>query len=352
MAGFPAKLHLPFAQWPDADKMLWRQVVEVDDLFSPGAGARLSRASLRRYFMGWRRFLGFLAIHEPEGLDIAPADRLCPERIKTFAKHLAETCSPRVVASAVEAAYHAARVMMPDTRLGWLKEMKTRLYRAAPPKSQVRPAITSLRLLRLGQELMEEVRGNLGTKLALTDAIRYRDGLMIALTAFGPLRRKNLAALDMVQHLHFAEGTCAIVVSKEETKTGNLLEFEVPALLLPYLEEYCQSVRPRLTSDPSCTGLWVSGKGGALSYAAIEGVFARHSVERLGIRLRPHDVRAAAATTWGVFSPEQIEVAQELLGHRNIRTTTVHYNRARGIQASRQYSKTLARIRERRNHNR
>jgi integrase len=121
--------------------------------------------------------------------------------------------------------------------------------------------------------------------------------------------------------------------------------------LLPYLDEYCRIVRPRLNCDPGCTSLWLSGKGGALSYAAIEGIFARHSVERLGIRLRPHDVRAAAATTWGVFSPEQTEVAQQLLAHRDIRTTTVHYNRARGIQASREYSEAPAKVREQRNRN-
>jgi integrase len=345
MPGFMAKLHLPFAQWPDADKILWRQLVEVEDPFAPSAGGRLAPASLKRYFMGWRRFLGFLAISEPEALAIAPAERLDPERIKRFAKHLAETCSPGVVASAVEAAYHAARLMMPDADLRWLKNLKTRLYRAAPPKGQTRPAITSLQLLRLGQELMEEVRPKLGLKLALADALRYRDGLMIALTAFAPLRPKNLAALDMVRHLHFAKGACTVVIGKDETKTGTGLEFEIPELLLPDLDAYCRFMRPRLSSDPSCTALWVSAKGGALSYAAIAGIFARHSVQRLGIRLRPHDVRAAAATTWAIFSPEHIEVAQELLAHRNARTTTVHYNRARGIQASREFSKALAKLR-------
>jgi integrase/recombinase XerD len=238
--------------------------------------------------------------------------------------------------------------MMPDLDLAWLREMKTRLYRAVPPRSQSRPAITSLQLLRLGQGLMDEVRPSLGTKLVLADARRYRDGLMIALTAFVPLRRKNLAALDMVRHFHSAEGTCTIVICKEETKTATPLEFEVPELLRPYLDEYCRIVRPRLGFDPGCTSLWLSGNGGALSYAAIEGIFTRHSRQRLGFHVRPHDVRAAGGTTWGVYAPERIEVAQELLGHRDIRTTTAHYNRARGIQASRQYSNALARIRERR----
>jgi hypothetical protein len=213
--------------------------------------------------------------------------------------------------------------MMPDADLRWLKDIKTRLYRVAPHKAQTRPAITSLQLLRIGQELMDEVRPNLGPKLALADAIQYRDGLMIALTAFDPLRRKNLATVDLVRHLHFAEESCSIVICKEETKTGIELEYE----------------------NSCCTALWVDAKGQALSYAAIQGIFARHSMRRLGFRLRPHDVRAAAATTWGVFSPEQIGVAQELLGHQDARTTAVHYNRARGIQASREFCKALAKIR-------
>jgi integrase len=194
---------------------------------------------------------------------------------------------------------------------------------------------------------MDDVRPNLGAELALADARHYRDGFMFALTAFVPLRRKNLAALDMVRHFQFAEGACTIIISKEETKTSTPLEFEVPELLLPYLDEYCRVVRPRLGFDPGCTSLWLSGKGGALSYGAIEGIFTRHSRQRLGFRVCPHDVRAAGGTTWAVYAPERIEVAQELLSHRDIRTTTVHYNRARGIQASRQYSSALASIRAR-----
>jgi len=345
MAGFAPKLHLPFARWPAADKALWRRAVEADDPFSSGAGARLAPASRKRYFMGWRRFLGFLALSEPESLEISSADRLCRERIKRFAQHLAETCSPGSVATGVEAAYNAARVMMPDADLGWLKEMKTRLHRAVPPKSETRPAITSLQVLSLGQELMQGVRPNLGTKLSLAAAVRYRDGLMIALTAFAPLRRKNLTALDMVRHVQFEHDTCTIVIPKGETKTGSPIEFEIPPFLLPYLHDYCRFVRPRLNPGDGCTALWVSPKRAALSYAAIGGIFARHSAQRMGIHLRPHDVRAAAATTWGVFSPEQIGVAQELLAHQDARTTTVHYNRARGIQASRQYSKALTKIR-------
>src|SRR6266545_4253960 len=134
MAGFRPQLHLPFASWPHADKVLWEQAMDAADPFAMGSGARLSPASRKRYFMGWRRFLGFLVVAEPKALEISPAERLRPERIKRFAKHLALTCSASSVATGVEAAYNAARVMMPDADFGWLKEMKTRLHKAAASK--------------------------------------------------------------------------------------------------------------------------------------------------------------------------------------------------------------------------
>jgi integrase/recombinase XerD len=346
MGGFPARLHLPFAQWPELDKVLWGTALAAADPFEPTTGGRLSAASRQRYFMGWRRFVGFLALCEPEALQLSPAERLCPDRIKGFAHHLAETCSPGSVATGVEAAYHAARIMMPDLTLAWLKAVKTRLLAAVPPRPESRPAITSLQLLGLGQQLMEEVRPKLGPKLLLREAIQYRDGLMIALTAFAPMRRKNVAEFDLLRNLQLGNESLSIVVAENQSKTGMLIEFEFPPLLLPYLDEYREFVRPRITPRNAATrALWMSPKGCPLSYGAIGGIFARHSMRRLGFRLRPHDVRAAGATTWAVYAPDQIEVAQELLGHRDIRITTTYYNRASGIQASRSYAQVLRKLR-------
>ena len=95
---------------------------------------------------------------------------------------------------------------------------------------------------------------------------------------------------------------------------------------------------------PNCGALWVSPKGGALVYGAIGQVFSRLS-RRLGFRITPHDVRDAAATTWAISAPEQIGVARDLLAHSDLRTTIKHYNRARGIEASRAYHQVIAGMR-------
>jgi len=48
---------------------------------------------------------------------------------------------------------------------------------------------------------MDESQPPLGTPISRTDALRYRDGLVVAFLAFVPIRRKNLTALEIGRHL-------------------------------------------------------------------------------------------------------------------------------------------------------
>ena len=330
MPGRAPKLHLPYQQWPTADRLLWARAIAGDDPFEHGAAARLAKTSQRRYLFGWRRFLGFLAIDDPATLEIAPLDRLTLERVRKFAAHLAETNSPRSVAIQVDALYKAARVMLPEHDWGWLKSVKARLHAAAPSDPPAGPVITSLQLLDLGQQLMDESRPSPKTTIRMADAVRYRDGLMIALVAFIPLRRKNVA-IEIGRHLVQDGDGWFLIIPRSEAKTNTPIEFAVPQLLRPYLATYLNVVRPRLLRRP-CNALWISQKGGALSYSAIWGVITRHTERGLGVRIAPHDVRDAAATTWAVAAPDQIGIARDLLAHSDLRTTTRHYNRARGLK--------------------
>ena len=283
-----------------------------------------------------------MAIHEPAALVVAPAERLSIERIQRFAAHLAETNIPRSVAKGVHALYLAARVMVPEREWIWLKAVIARLYLAAPAHIQNRPVITSVQLLELGQQLMDESQPAAVTPISKRDAVRYRDGLMIALLAFIPLRRRNLAALEIGRHLVQEGDGWFVIIPREETKTRALIEFPVPELLRSYLAVYLNVVRPRILRHPTCATLWVSSRGGALPYRAIYDIISRHSSSHLGFRVAPHDARDAAATTWALSAPSRIGVARDLLSHSDLRTTTKYYNRARGIEASRAYAQMIA----------
>ena len=110
------------------------------------------------------------------------------------------TNSPQSVAAGVDKLYHAARVM-PERDWTWLKAVKARLYRAAPAHARRGPVITSIQLLDLGEQLMDESKSTPDTPISTGDAVRYRDGLMAALLAFIPIRHKNLAELEINRHL-------------------------------------------------------------------------------------------------------------------------------------------------------
>jgi len=349
MPGREPRLHLPYGRWPPADRLLWERAMGSDDPFADGAGARLAKASQHVYLSAWRRFLGFLAIHEPTALEVAPIERLTIERVRPFAAHLAETNTPRSVAIQVDALYKAARVMMPERDWTWLKTVKARLYRAAPASAPTGPVVTSLQLLDLGLQLMDESKPTPGTPISKDHAARYRDGLMIALLAFIQPRRKNLAALEIGRHLVREDNRWFVIIPREETKTGTPNEYRVPELLESYLGIYLDIVRPQMLRRPACAALWLNSKGCPLAYAAIGDIISRHSMSRLGLRITPHDVRDAAATTWAIFAPDQIGVARDLLAHSDLRTTTKYYNRARGIEASRAYRQVIAGMRRKQN---
>jgi hypothetical protein len=94
--------------------------------------------------MGWRRFVGFLTITNPDALKKKPFDRLTRKRVRKFAEHLSETNTPHSVAIQIDSLYGAARTMMPEKDWIWLLNIKTRLYAAAPRGTRVRPVITSV----------------------------------------------------------------------------------------------------------------------------------------------------------------------------------------------------------------
>ena len=335
MPGPKARLHLLFADWPNVDKRMWANALGNDDPFVDGPGARLAKTTLHKYWMGWRRFLGFLTVTEPDILNSSPLERLTKERVRRFARHLAQTNTPHSVAIQMESLYGAARTMMPTTNWIWLRDMKTRLYAAASRGNSRRPVITSVQLADLGIALMEECNIAADKPIKMDDAVRYRDGFIIALWGYVPLRHKNFAAIEIDRDLIKEDGNWSIIIPPEETKTKTYIEFAIPDEFRERLSIYLNLVRPRLRQS-GCKALWVSPKGGPLSYSAVGPVMTRHTTKRLGIRITPHDARDAAATTWAIAAPHQI-------GSLATFWLTPIYERRQNITTAQRESKPVAR---------
>ena len=129
MPGPEPRLHLPYAQWPAADRLLWERAMGSDDPFR-----RCSRCSLGQ---GLAARLSVRMAAVPRVLGDPRTHRIGSRSGRT-AYHRARPSVRRpscrdqhstIGRGQVDALYKAARVMMPERDWTWLKAVKARLYR-------------------------------------------------------------------------------------------------------------------------------------------------------------------------------------------------------------------------------
>ena len=351
---------LPIADWPARDRELWNRAVEPGGLFGgAGAGAHWSAASRVKVACGYNGWLSWLAAKELLDPDMRPADRVTSERVGIYITEMRAGLAPYSVLGHVQELRDALRVMAPESNWKWLAQLCRSL------KAQARPARDKLsrlkqpeELIALGERLMDEAEAATEWS-ARRRAIRYRDGLLIALLAYRPVRRRNLAMMRLGRHLMKVGGRWRIVFGAEETKTHVPYEAVLPAALGPRLERYLDVHRPvllrggpaagdpgALPIHPELDAVWVSEVGTQLSYVALgTRIFVRTRRE-FGRGLFPHMFRDCAATAVAVDNPKHIGDASLILGHAEHSTTEKHYNHARSLDASRRHAAMLATLRE------
>jgi hypothetical protein len=87
------------------------------------------------------------------------------------------------------------RLIAPRRDLGWLIEIERQLYSEMRPRPKWHRVVTTDVLVEAGRTLMAEPE--IAKRPKLTRARMFRNGLMIALLAYCPIRLKNFAALEI-----------------------------------------------------------------------------------------------------------------------------------------------------------
>jgi integrase/recombinase XerD len=348
----------PVANWPARDRALWNTGVERRGLFGDsGAGAGWSDGSRLKTARGYTAWLSWLAARDWLDANLEPADRVTQVRVAAYIAEMRAERAPYTVLCRVQELYDALRVMAPEGGWEWLAQ----LYRSL--RSRVHPVRDKLSRLKpidelaaLGERLMDEAESAPGWS-ARRRAVGYRDGLVIALLSYRPVRRKNLAMMRLGRHLVKAGGVWRILFAAEETKSRVPCEAIVPVALAPRLDRYLAEYRPVLMAgeqaadrapqiDPELAAVWVSEVGTQLESGALGRRVFVHTRDAFGRGIGPHMFRDAAATSIAVDNPKHIGDASLALGHAGHRTTEKHYNHARSLEASRRHRETLTRLRE------
>ena len=228
-----------------------------------------------------------------------------------------------------------ARFIAPGRDFTWLADINRDLAFVMRPRSKFDRMVLTEVLVEAGLTLIHEAE--ISPHLTeLARACQVRNGLMVALLAFCPIRRKNFAALEIGRSFVEIHGTWWIVLSASETKENRPDERPVNELLTPIIDRYLRQYRPVLArTDSPPPALWLSSNDGApISDKQVAGVIRRTTLATVGVEVSPHLFRTSGASTAATRGGENPYLASALLHHTHPSVTNAHYNRATSLSAA------------------
>lgn len=322
--------------WPDADRTAWRHALRGDDWLDDVGPAHHWRQKTReKYGASYGHWLAWL---EDEGELRAqpPSSRATRERLHRYARWMRDRVAPVTVRMRLEDLKAVLDAIDPRPDPAPFRDLLARLPRT-PSRDKRRQLRDPADLIELGRSLMRRAEvGEFGPPRY--NAVAFRDGLLIALAAWRPLRRGNLATLRIGEHVKRIDGELRIVIARDETKAGVAIDMPWPKSLLPEFERYVGRWRGMLLGGrPDPDFLWISRRGGGqVSAHTIACNFRRHTKAAFGVAISPHRFRDAAATMMAIRDPANVRAAAAVLGHRSYDATQKHYNLARQLDATAQ----------------
>jgi integrase len=345
---------LPVEDWPAWDRDAWTYATKAGDLLEAGGPAsHWSPASRRKTSKGYGRFLAWLDAEGRLSPSCSPADRVTKEAVAAYLDHLRANNHGYTVLSRIQELNAAVRVMAPDQDWAWLRQLSSAVRsRTTPAKNKRRRIQPPHVLADLGTRLMARA-DSAGGLTPLQRAVLFRDGLIIALLAYRPLRISNLAAIVIGRHLVQQGAAYWLQFKAQEMKNRRSFEATVPAALLRSLERYLQHHRVVLLTggnrrSPAQTeALWVSEAATPMALISIHNRIRRHTEAAFGIAVSPHLFRDSAATEIAIDGPGHVRAIMPLLGHSSLATSESHYNQARSLDASRRHVEIIANLKHR-----
>ena len=283
------------------------------------------------------------------------ADLTTPDRVKAVLQHyLAKnggTITP-IARGLATALIGVAKdwVRVTPELLAQLKELRRRLGRSPTGlTSKNRNTLRELsdpaarqRLFTLPQRLIEQATAS--ARNPKRAAVSAQLGLAIDILLHAPIRMNNLVDLRLDRNLvrpGGRRGLWHLVLSGEQVKNGEPLEYELPPDTTRLLDLYLTQFRSLL--DPGDSQFLFVVRGGQQKHQytlsqQLKQLFEKH----VGVHITPHQFRHFAAKLMLEHSPGAFAATSQLLGHRNLQTTLKFYTGIDTLTAGRHFDRILA----------
>lgn len=332
--------------WPDADRQRWHDACRPGSRLKRGGSASyLCEVSRDDFARRYGAFLGFLDRTGRFDRNLEAATQVTSFNVELYIEELSGRVSTVTVYNCIYKLRRAAQLLSPSTDFSWLAEIEKDLALVMEPRSKWDRVVFTERLVQAGLALITEAHEF--AKNDLAKAIGVRNGLMIAVLAFDPIRSKNFASLEIDRTFKKVGNDWWITLPAPETKSRRIDERRVPNFLNEAIDNYLEDSRPVLFgSRPHSNYLWISSRTGLpLTAKNLGTLISKITLSAIGVDVSPHLFRTAAATTAAIHGSRMPHLASGVLGHKDPRVTEEHYNRATSISATNAYGSIVQQYR-------
>lgn len=332
-----ARISMPFAEWPERDRLLWIAAMktgEFGDKITILAGWSEDRTrGARLHYGAW---LEFIFKYDSSCLSQAPEERMTRTLLVKFLRPYRERVAAMSLAGCIGDLYGVMVSIASDSDWLWLKRLRAAAYshaRAQPKKICVFTHADEL--LMVGRMLLKAAYDN---SRKIVDLLSFRDGLIIIMLTMIPARITQFSKIEIGKHLTVDEkGKYCLHWGALETKTRRNDNYPVISELAELLNIYLNSVRPILLAPrkkgTSTDLLWVNNVGRSLGSQPLRKIIKARTAAIIGRAINPHAFRSSAATTYVLEAPKYASEAGALLSHSSFETTKKYYLAGRRVQA-------------------
>ena len=244
---------LPIEEWPSAERIAWEAACRpAVRLKGGGTGSHLRPVT--QHILAQRNglFLDFVARSKRLDPHAEPGAHVTPYLVEPFVEELKQRVSSVTVYGSIQKLRRITQLIAPERDLAWLMEIERELFSQMRPKSKWDRVVLTELVVEAG--LTQIVEAETAKKLTkLTRARMARNGLMLAVEAAYPIRRKNFAALEIGRSIVKQDGTWWIILTADETKEKRADERPIEGYLGRAIDKYVETYRPILAGGKNAT---------------------------------------------------------------------------------------------------